>query len=395
MDMVLFAILKKFVKDTVAGMGAIKGDKGDKGKDGIDGVSPSVTVNTNTDTDYTLDISDSTHSFTTPNLKGAKGDTGAQGIRGEKGEQGSQGIQGETGAKGDKGDKGDDGYPFLIYKQYDSIEEFSADDFPEIGLMFMVMVWETGEGYPIYRYTGDGNYSLVTYMNSEGIKGEKGDKGDKGDTGDKGTDGLNGIDGTTYTPVVKSVQTLDSDSSAIVSVEVNEENKTAEFSFGIPKGKDGSDGVDGQDGKDAEIVNEVKSGETKAVSSGAVYDAVKKVTSYSPVFTADSEKNPDVTAEGFTVRKIGNTVSLIVTFRRVLFNSGGSSMAIGKVSGIPLPLVQTGGMASIWYTDGGEVDRTAYVNLTSSGDIIGIEGANIPSGQAVSVRFGCTYITSD
>lgn len=241
MDVVTLALAKKYTADTVIGMGAIKGDKGDKGRDGI---SPTVIVNTNTDDEYTLSISDSKHSFITPNLKGAKGDTGAQGIRGEKGEQGVQGIQGLTGAKGDKGDKGDDGYPFLIYKQYDSISEFHADDFPEIGLMFMVMEWVTDKGYPIYRYIGD-DYSLVTYMNSEGIKGEKGDKGDKGDTGEKGADGLNGADGTTYTPSIKSVSTLDSDSSAIVSVEINEINKTAGFSFGIPRGKDGKDGKDG------------------------------------------------------------------------------------------------------------------------------------------------------
>ena len=256
MDIVTLALAKKFTEDTVKGMGAIKGDKGEPGtdgKNGIDGVSPAVAVNSSTDSEYTLKITDSTQTIITPNLKGSKGDTGAQGIKGEKGEQGVQGVQGETGAKGDKGDKGDDGYPFLIYKQYDSIDDFNADDFPEVGLMFMINEFETDNGYPIYRYTGDGNYSLITYMNTEGIKGEKGDKGDKGDTGDKGSDGLNGIDGTTYTPVVKSVSTLDSDASAIVSVELNDENKTAGFSFGIPKGKDGKDGENGQDGKDADM----------------------------------------------------------------------------------------------------------------------------------------------
>ena len=61
-------------------------------------------------------------------------------------------------------------------------------------------------GYPIYRYTGTGEppYSLITYMNTSGIKGEKGDKGDqgeqgiqgpKGDTGEQGEQGIQGIQG--------------------------------------------------------------------------------------------------------------------------------------------------------------------------------------------------------
>lgn len=232
MDAVTLALAKKYTADTVAGMGAIKGDKGDKGNDGI---SPTIAVNTSSDSVYTLDISDSTHSFTTPNLKGAKGNTGAQGIRGEK------------------GDRGDDGYPFLIYKQYDSISEFNAEDFPEIGLMFMVMTWLDDNGYPIYRYTGDGNYSLITYMNTTGIKGEKGDKGDKGDTGDKGTDGLNGADGATFIPSIGTVSTLDSDASATVSVNLDNVNQLAVFNFGIPRGQDGTDGEDGQDGQNADM----------------------------------------------------------------------------------------------------------------------------------------------
>ena len=155
---------------------------------------------------------------------GPKGDTGAQGIQGiqgiagAKGDKGDKGDQGIQGIQGIQGEKGDDGYPFLIYKQYDDISEFNASDFPEIGLLFMVMTPEydpeTGDflGYPIYRYTGTGTppYSFVVYMNTQGIKGEKGDKGDtgaqgiqgekgdkgdKGDTGEQGEQGIQGIQG--------------------------------------------------------------------------------------------------------------------------------------------------------------------------------------------------------
>lgn len=54
----------------------LKGEKGTDGTDGADGVSPTVTVNTNTGTTYTLDIADANGIITTPNLKGADG-TGA------------------------------------------------------------------------------------------------------------------------------------------------------------------------------------------------------------------------------------------------------------------------------------------------------------------------------
>ena len=162
---------------------------------------PSIDVvenENNTEDDYKLDITDANGTFTTPNLMGRQG---IQGIQGERGEQGETGPQGQQGIQGVKGDKGDDGYPFLIYKQYEvGIEEFNESDFPEIGLMFMIHVFEEGKGYPVYRYTADGTdtpYSFVTYMNTEGIKGEKGDRGEAGAQGIAGLDGKNGADGIT------------------------------------------------------------------------------------------------------------------------------------------------------------------------------------------------------
>lgn len=218
----------------------------------------------NTDDDYRLDITDGTRTFTTINLigkqgeqgiqgekgdtgeqgiQGEKGDTGAQGIqgiqgiRGEKGDTGEQGIQGIQGIQGEKGERGTDGYPFLIYKQYEvGLEEFNEADFPEIGLMFMVHVWEDDKGYPIYRYTGDDTdtpYTLITYMNTEGIKGEKGDPGENGVDGQQGIPGQPGQDGTTYTPVVGTVESAE---VASVNVEINEDTKQAIFNFGLPKG---------------------------------------------------------------------------------------------------------------------------------------------------------------
>ncbi len=149
--------------------------------------------------------------------QGVKGDTGAQGPQGIQGVQGPQGIQG---IQGIQGEKGDDGYPFLIYKQYDTISEFDPADFSEVGLMFMVMTKvydpDTGDllGYPIYRYTAEGTppYSLITYMNTEGIQGPKGDKGDTGaqgpagPTGPQGAQGIQGPEGPQGEQGVQGIQ---------------------------------------------------------------------------------------------------------------------------------------------------------------------------------------------
>lgn len=209
---------KKYTKDSLLGVGAIQGKPCQ-----IQSITPIAGGNRvtflwvdNSGIEHTsiLDVQNGAQG-----QRGEKGETGAmgpQGLTGPQGPQGETGLQGPIGPKGNTGDtgprglqgiqgiqgeKGDDGYPFLIYKQYDSLSEFDAGDFPEVGLMFMIMDFIPDTGYPIYRYTAEGEppYSLITHMNTEGIKGEKGNKGDqgeqgiqgpKGDTGDTG----NGID---------------------------------------------------------------------------------------------------------------------------------------------------------------------------------------------------------
>lgn len=236
MDIISYVLAKKYVDDSLAGAGALKGVPCK-----IQDISPIAGGNRITflweDNDgnehtSTLDVMNGTNGA--KGDKGDKGDRGEQGEQGIQGAQGIQGIQGIQGVKGDtgatgaqgiqgiqgiQGEKGDDGYPFLIYKQYDDISEFDEDDFPEVGLMFMVMQEDfdpddpsTSIGYPIYRYTGEGNppYSLVVHLASQGIKGEKGDKGDtgaqgiqgekgdkgdKGDTGEQGAQGIQGVQG--------------------------------------------------------------------------------------------------------------------------------------------------------------------------------------------------------
>lgn len=231
MDFETLAAAKKYTKETVNGMGAIQGEKGDVGP------------------------------------QGPQGEIGPQGPQGEKGETGSQGIQGPQGIQGEKGDKGDpgeqglqgiqgipgergaDGYPFLIYKEYADISEFNADDFPEIGLMFMINDGDTSTNKPVYRFDGAGYTHITDMSTAEGLKGEKGETGPQGEQGIQGEAGKDGVDGTTYTPAIGTVTTVENDEPAAVNVEINDDTKQAIYNFFIPKGKDGENGVDGKDGE--------------------------------------------------------------------------------------------------------------------------------------------------
>ena len=275
MDLISYALSKKYTDKTVEGLGGLKGEPCtiksvtsknngteivfewvgtsgtietssifvENGVDGIDGNGISNVEKINTvgliDT-YRITFTDG-NTFDYSITNGTKGEQGLQGIKGDKGEQGEQGIQGVQGVKGEKGD---DGYPFLIYKEYSDISEFNKNDFPEIGLMFMIKS-DGAVSFPVYRYTGNAStpYSFVTELT--GGEGIKGDKGDKGEQGEQGIQGENGKDGTTYTPVIGTVVAGD---TASVSVVVDENTSTATFNFVLPKGDKGDNGVNGVNG---------------------------------------------------------------------------------------------------------------------------------------------------
>ena len=207
------------------------GIDGNNGANGADGVGISKIEKIDTvgleDTYRITFTNNTTYDYSITN--GQKGEQGIQGLRGEKGEQGEQGVQG---VQGIQGEKGDDGYPFLIYKEYSDISEFNKNDFPEIGLMFMIKA-DDATSFPVYRYTGDEStlYSYVTDLTGgEGIKGEKGDKGEQGE---QGVQGENGKDGITYIPTIGTVTFGDIASATVV---VDDKTSTAEFSFVFPKG---------------------------------------------------------------------------------------------------------------------------------------------------------------
>lgn len=176
-------------------------------------------------------------------LKGEQGIQGIQGLQGERGEKGDTGEQGIQGIQGIQGEKGNDGYPFLIYKEYTDISEYNPDDFPEIGLMFMINNGDATANKPVYRHTGTGYTHVVDMSSSEGLKGEKGDKGDTGEQGIQGEAGKDGADGITYTPAIGEVITTETVSEAAVSVRTDENTKQALFDFTIPKSKNGIDGT--------------------------------------------------------------------------------------------------------------------------------------------------------
>ena len=124
MDLLLYAITRKLIADSLIGAGALKGEKGDNGRDGKDGLNgkdgrdatisigsvrsgtDAYVSNSGTPINAVLD-------FIIPKGekgdKGDKGETGPQGERGYEGPRGATGLQGLTGPKGDTGSKGDTG----------------------------------------------------------------------------------------------------------------------------------------------------------------------------------------------------------------------------------------------------------------------------------------------
>lgn len=258
---------------TMQVMNGEKGDKGDKGDQGEKGAT---------------------------GIQGPKGEQGEQGLQGIQGAQGIQGDQGIQGIQGIQGPKGDDGYPFLIYKQYDDISEFNESDFPEVGLMFMVMQEDydpddpsTSIGYPIYRYTGEGTppYSLVCHLASQGIKGEKGDKGDTGAQGPQGEQGAQGVQG------IQGVQ--------------GPEGPEGPQGVGVPNG-----GTTGQvlvklSDNDFDIgfkgtTNAVTQNSTALVESGAVFTEVNAINSKIPSNASGSNK---LIAKSDTVNKFDTDIT--------------------------------------------------------------------------------------
>lgn len=228
-------------KDGTPGTNGIDGEDGADGQDG-NGILDISKIKTEGLVDtYRISFTDGTY-------YDYEVENGQQGIQGIPGQQGKDGVEGKQGVQGIQGERGRDGYPFLIYKEYSNVSDFSTSDFPEIGLMFMINDGVSSL-FPVYRYTGDEEepYSYVTSLSgSEPIKGDKGDTGAQGEQGIPGQDGKDGI---TYVPKIGEVNTLPPEESASASVDVNTGDSSATFNFSIPRGKEGEQGIPGQNGE--------------------------------------------------------------------------------------------------------------------------------------------------
>lgn len=164
MDLITYAVLKKYINETLAGAGALKGDKGDP---------------------FTYE------DFTPEQLAaliGPKGDmgpqgeigpAGPQGKIGPKGEKGDIGPRGEIGPKGEKGDIGPKGDSYTITdSDYQAIAEKVSvpskisDLQNDVGFISEVKV--NGESIPLENGSIDLNISNIDTTLGEEIVCENG-----------------------------------------------------------------------------------------------------------------------------------------------------------------------------------------------------------------------------
>ena len=176
------ALAKSYVKKTLQGQGALKGQ---------DGFSPTVKENpNNTADDYRFDVTDKNGTFTTPNLIGKEGKNGKDGKTptitiGANDNWFVDGI--DTGVKA-KGEKGDTGSGFNTTRQYSSVSDMMADTNPANDSEIVVVV--LGD-------VGNFDMRLSSYIDPEGVTngylpiGSAQDiSAIKGDPGKDGKDGL-------------------------------------------------------------------------------------------------------------------------------------------------------------------------------------------------------------
>ena len=258
---VTYALSKKYVKESLEGKGALKGEKGDPGPEGktgpkgdpgkdasitignvASGETPSATIRKDGDVNF-LDL-------TLPKGdKGDKGDPGEKGTDGAKGDQGPEGPQGIQGPKGEPGPKGENGNSFTIKAQYNSEEAMLAAhpvDTAQPGDAYLVNVTEDDGTVDVHTFAylvDDHKYGDMGAP-QKGAKGDKGDPGEQGPAGPKGAQGIQGLPGQNgkdghdgvdgFSPYITFDDTTRTDGT-IVSLH----NKDGVTSFLVKNGKDG------------------------------------------------------------------------------------------------------------------------------------------------------------
>lgn len=222
-DIKTLATVKSYVKQSLQGAGAVKGQKGDPGKDGKDGengFSPHIQV-LPISGGYHVMVTDVNGSYSFDIMNGHDGRNGVDGINGKDGKDGKDGIdglngkdgingeQGIPGMKGDPGEKGERGDSFAIVKIYADSTEMLSDTEP-VNNGFLVAIVDTDNALVYLRDSaliepGDRDYIGYKYITNlrdatvirgpRGEKGEQGIQGLQGEPGNNGIDGINGRDG--------------------------------------------------------------------------------------------------------------------------------------------------------------------------------------------------------
>lgn len=189
------------------------GNPGQNGADGADGYSPTVTVNSSTDTEYTLKITDVNGAITTPNLKGPKGD------------------------KGDKGDQGEAAFTLAV-GSVTTGEPGTSANIVNVGTPEQ-QIWD------ITIPKGD-----TGEKGEQGPKGDTGAQGPKGDTGEQGPRGLQGVQGNPGPSNVLTIGTVQQGATASASITGTSPNQVLNLT--LPKGEKGDTGAQGPQGPQGE-----------------------------------------------------------------------------------------------------------------------------------------------
>lgn len=166
-------LAKAFVRKTLAGSGALKGDPGE------DGFSPIVSVN-KVNKETTISITDKTHTAEAKILDGKDGETPVITIGGN----GNWFINGVDSLFSAKGTKGDTGEGFSVTKNYSSIDEMVSDTEPaKDSEVVVVIAGDVGnfylrlESYIDPEGITNGYLPIGSASDISAIKGEKGEDG--------------------------------------------------------------------------------------------------------------------------------------------------------------------------------------------------------------------------
>ena len=176
-----------------------------------DMVAPTIEVETNVGSTYTLRLTDKNGSFVTPNLRGDIGDTitfddlteeQKASLKGDRGERGEKGATGDPftydmfteeqleSLRGQQGIQGEPGKPLQITKTYASIAAMNADysgtDVDVGDFVMIVSTVEDPDNAKMYVKGGEAFVFITDLSGATGIQGERGERGVQGERGNTG-----------------------------------------------------------------------------------------------------------------------------------------------------------------------------------------------------------------